>query len=80
MAVDQAGRDQRAAEVVLVGRACRDVGGQVGLGADPGDAVAVDEQCAALDPAPRRAAGEGREARMAPEGRAVHRGEPGSGV
>ena len=69
MAVDQARRHERAAEVVL--GADREPAGRVAelaFGADPAQGLAVDEQRAVLDPAPRHCAGfERREAGVAPQ-------------
>src|SRR5207302_1115133 len=60
VAVDQARRDERAGEVDLgVGA---QAGRQLGFGADPGEAVAFDEQGAALDRAPAARLGERRQA------------------
>ena len=71
VAVDEARRDERAAEVDFgVGARVRR---QVGFGTGPGDRVALDQQRAALDEAPAARIGEGGEARAAPE-RRRHRG------
>ena len=74
MAVDQARRDQRAAEVVL-GVAASAPAGRSASAPTQAQRVAFDQQRAALDRAPAVAAGQGGEARVAPE-RVVMRRAP----
>ncbi len=66
MAVDEAGREDGAAQVVL--GAVAEAGGQLGVGADPAQGVAVDQQRAVVDPAPGAVGGHRGQARVAPEG------------
>jgi hypothetical protein len=70
VAVDQPRRDQRIREVVLGIDAQRH--GQIALGADPVESVALGDDRASLDPAPGLVAGQRRQSGVAPE-RACHR-------